>query len=332
MGIFALSLFAPIASAVNTGTGSNSGSGVSSEMPVPPPYDADSIENSLARLRKDKEDFKSNRDLEEAELAKAAKEKVASKKKAIEAKREELRIKKDEKRKAVLIRLLDIQIKQLGNTKERVAKMTNIKPDLKAQLNTGIDAAVVVLSAKKAEVTAATTAEQMKKLAKDIKDILKSKRDVVKEIVAAILASKADSTITAAEGRLADITAKIAELKASGQDTAALDSLLAVAQSKIAAATTKAGKEDLKGAISDLKEAYKNMKKALEKAEGRPAASPSPASTPSASYQCPAAGFVNCMPQILQPGETPSPETTNLCSGAYHQWIQTNCPNVQFTY
>lgn len=226
-----------------------------------------SVEDSLVQLRKDKADFLINKQQEETELANALKEKVAAKRQAVQAKAEEVRRLKDEKRKVVLVRLLDIQIKQLGNTKERIGKMPNIKPELVAQLNTKIEAAVSVLAAKKAEVAIATTGEQLKKLAKDIKDLFKSKRGIVKQIVDAILASRADNTIAIAEGRLAEIKNKIAALKSTGQDTSALDSLLAIAEEKILAANTKTGKEDLRGAINDLKEAYKNMKSVLEKAE-----------------------------------------------------------------
>ncbi len=222
------------------------------------------IKNHLRQLRADLKAFSDNKKQEESEKAAAAKEKVAAKRKIIEARREESRIKKEEKRRTVLIKLIDIQIKQLENTKERVAKMPNISVELKTQLNASIEAAAAVLT-KKADVADAATPEQMKELAKEIKELFKSKRDIVKQIVDAILASKADKAIVAAEGRLVEIKAKIAEMKTAGQDVADLESLLAIAQEKISAAKTKAGKEELKGAINDLKEAYKNMKSAVEK-------------------------------------------------------------------
>jgi hypothetical protein len=335
ISIFVFSLFASTVSAVDTGAGSSSESGVKSDVLAP----SSDIESSLKQLRKDTEDFRANKQLEESHTANATKEKTSAKRQAAQAKAEEARKTKDEKRKAVLIRLLDIQIKQLGNTKERVAKMPNIKADLKIELNTSIDAAVVVLVAKKAEVTAATTTEQLKQLAKDIQGLIKSKRDIVRVIVDGILFSRTNNTVVAAEARLAEIKAKVAELKAAGQDTTALDKLVVIAESKISSAAERIGKgSDVKGAISDLKEAYNNMKKVLAKVEEQPEVSPSPVATPlptptpAVSFQCPAPGYVNCMPVALQPGETPSPEITNLCSGDYHQWIVSNCPDTQFTY
>jgi len=228
----------------------------------------DDVSSLLVQMHKDQKDFNDKKKEEETALAQLAKEKLVSRKKTIEAVRIAAQKTKDEKRKAVLTRLLDIQIKQFMNAKERVAKMPNISADLETQLNASIDTAVADLTAKKAEVAATTTPEQLKALAQEIKDLLKTKRDIVKQTVAAILASKADATISTAEGRLGEIKTKIAALKAAGQDTTALDNLLAAAQAKIVTAKTKAGKEDLKNAISDLKEAYKNMKSIVEKTNG----------------------------------------------------------------
>ncbi|MBU4580086.1 hypothetical protein KKB43_03650 [Patescibacteria group bacterium] len=315
LGAFVFSLFAPMVFA------------------TPPAIKTgDNLQDSLTQLRKDRDDFKNNKLQEKTKNANATKEKVASKRKLIEAKQEELRLKKEEKRKAVLVRLIEIQIKQMENTRERVAKMSNISVELKTQLNASIDAAVAVLTAKKAEAVAAATSEQMKELAKEIKELFKTKRDIVRQIVDAILASRADKAIVAAEGRLTELKAKIAEMKIAGQDTAALDNLLAIAQGKISAAKTKAGKEDLKGVINELKEAYRNMKILMEKAEKQPVLSPPPISTPPVSFQCPAAGYINCMPVVLQPGETLSAEMANLCSGEYHQWIKINCSDVEFAF
>lgn len=250
LGAFVISLFAPQVSAT-----------------TPAIKTGDDVQDSLIQLRQDKEGFKNSKLQEESEKTLAEKEKNASKRKTIEARQEVAKKTKEEKRKIVLTRLLDIQIKQLGKVKERVAKMSNIKADQTTQLNTSIDAAVTALTAKKAEVAAATTGEQLKKLAKDIKDLFKTKRDIVKQIVDAILASKADKTIKDAEGRLAEITAKIAELKAAGQNTSAVETLLAAAQAKISIAKTKTEKEELKSIISNLKEAYKNMKSVVEKTD-----------------------------------------------------------------
>lgn len=295
--------------------------------------DSNKLQDFLIQLRKDKEDFKTNKLAEEKENANILKEKIASKKKEIQARLEKAKQNKEAKRKAVLVRLIDIQIKQLKNTKDRVAKMTNIKADLKASLNAKVDEAVGELEEEKAILQAITAPEGLKKFAKELKDSLKTKRDIVKRIVNAILASRADKTISAAEGRLAEIKAKVADLKAAGQDTVALDNLLTAAKEKIAAASAKIGKKELKEAINDLKDAYKDIKSIAEKVEGKPAINPSPVSASPmisnspVSFQCPEEQSFNCMP-----GPDIPIERQRLCSGEYHRWIQTNCPNVQFAY
>lgn len=250
LGAFVFTLFAPMVSATS-----------------PAIKEGDDIQDSLVQLRKDKEDFKNNKLQEESEKALIAKEKNISNRKVIEARQEEARKAKEEKRKIVLTRLIDIQVKQLENTKERIAKMPNIKEDLKTSLNDEIDGMIAELNTEKMILEAITAPEDLKAFAQELKDLFKTKRDIVKQIVDAIMASKSEKITTDATGRLTEIKAKIAALKADGQDTAALDSLLAAAQAKIAAASTKIGKKDLKNAINDLKEAYKDMKSVVEKTD-----------------------------------------------------------------
>jgi hypothetical protein len=240
---------------------------------------ATDIQSRLRQMRSNLKDFRDKKTQEAADAAAALNEKIASKRKAIEARVAEAKKIKEEKRKTVLLNLIDIQIKQFTNTKERVAKMPNITADSKTQLNTKIDAAIAELNAEKAKVQAAVTPEELKNLAKEIKDLFKAKHDIVKQIVDAILASRANNAITKAEGRLAEIKTKIAELKASGADVSGTESLLANAEAKISAAESSAGKEDLKKAISELKDAYKALRQAVAKLNGTTVATPVPTPT-----------------------------------------------------
>lgn len=265
-GIFTFSLFASAVLAVDAENNDNN----TTATPIPSPFDKDSVgivEGSLRLLRKDRNDFKNNKLEEIKENANILKEKASAKKKIIQARLEKIKQDKEAKRKAVLSRLIDIQIKQLENIKERAAKMPNIKEDLKANLSDKINEAISELEAEKIILQAITKPEDLKAFAKELKDSFKTKRDIVKAIVDAILASKADKTIDNAEGRLAELKAKIAELKVAGQDVSILESLLAVAEAKITAAAAKTGKKDFKEAINDLKEAYKNMKSIVEKTD-----------------------------------------------------------------
>lgn len=263
LSAFVLSLAVPMVSAIGNQEGSTSGaSGAALHASV-----VNNLQNSLAQLRRDKENFLNSKLQEAAENASALKEKIVSKRREIQNRIEAIKKVREEKRKVVLLRLIHIQVKQFENTKERVAKMPNISADLKAELNGKIDTAIDELKAEIIIGSGLSSVDDLKAFAKELKSLFKEKREIVKDIVDAILASRVDKAIDTAENRLAELKVKIDALKASGQNTAELDNLLAVAESKIAAAGAKAGKKELKAAISDLKEAYKNMKKALEKAE-----------------------------------------------------------------
>ncbi len=224
-----------------------------------------SLRNNLA---KERQEFKNAKSQEESEKAAAAKEKVLTKRGAIQARQEAARKTKEEKRKTVLLRLIDVQIKQLENTKDRVAKMPNIKADMKTSLDQKIIAAVSELNAEKAKVQAATTAEELKKLSAEIKDLIKAKQEIVKQIVQAILSSRVSDAVIKAEAQLAKLKTKIAELKARGQNVSQLETLLSDAEAKLGAAkadATKESREDLKKAIDKLREAYQDMKNSAEK-------------------------------------------------------------------
>lgn len=275
------------------------------------------LQNSLAKMRLDLKDFKDKKKEEENALAQTAREKVASKRQAAQTRQEAARKAKEEKRKKVLLRLIEVQIKQLDNTKERVAKMPNINTDLKTDLDTKIDAAVVALNAEKAKVQAATataTPEELKNLAKEIRDLLKSKQEIVRQIVKAILVSRTDNAVVKAENRLAEIKAKIAELKAAGKDVAEAEGLFASAEQKVASAKEKSGQKMAKEANDFLKSAYQDMKNIVKKVD-----------TEKTAFFCPQEKYINCMPII-------TPERQKLCSGEYYEWIKKNCPNVEFTY
>src|SRR3989344_1332747 len=96
---------------------------------------------------------------------------------------------KEAHRKQVLLRLIGVQVKHFKNIQERVARMPNIDETLKARLKTEIDKALVDLAALKTKVESATTAEELKALAKQIQENLKQKREIVKKIVDAVVST-----------------------------------------------------------------------------------------------------------------------------------------------
>lgn len=263
------------------------------------------IQNRLQQMRANLKDFQDKKIQEAADGTAVLKEKIASKKKAIEARVAEAKKIKEEKQKTVLLNLIDIQIKQFTNAKERAAKMPNITDDLKVQLNTKTDAAISDLNAEKTKVQAAATPEQLKALAKEIKDLFKAKQDIVKRIVNAIMFSRINKSVAAAESRMTEIKNKIAELKASGKDVLSLETLFASAEAKFAAAKAAASKEDLKNAVDGLKEVYKELQNAVVEINGAPIPTPALMDSPAATFAPTSASTSPIVTPIATPTATP---------------------------
>ena len=134
----------------------------------------DDLQTEIKKLRENRQSFhglKSEYDTAKADEAKA---KVATLRETARKKAEEAQKKMEEKRKEALLRLIDIQIKQYNKTRERVEKMPNIDAALKTELNTEIDRAIQKLNEVKTRVEQAVTKEEIKNLAKEIKELFKS--------------------------------------------------------------------------------------------------------------------------------------------------------------
>jgi hypothetical protein len=226
------------------------------------------LQNALTRLRQSRQDFKDSkaREVNAASEESSAKGQVA--RFAAQQKRAEARKRTEEKRKEVLLRLVDIQIRWMNRTKERVQKMPNITNDLKTQLAAEVEASIQKLNDEKAKIQSASGQEAIKSLAKEVRDLFKSKKEIVKKIVDAILASRANNAAAKAEDRAAAIKAKLEELKSAGRDTGELETDLADAEKKIDDAQTKAGQGAFKEANQDLKGAYQKFRGIADKAKG----------------------------------------------------------------
>jgi hypothetical protein len=228
--------------------------------------DAD-FENSLNQLRQERQAFRDAKKQEEAEKKQGAKEKEQEKRQQAEQLRAEAEKKRDEKRKTVLLRLIDIQIKHFNKTNDRVQKMPNITDDLKAQLEKEIDDAIKKLEGKKLEVENLAGKEEIKKLAAEVKDLFKTHREIVKNIVEAIHSSRADRAVFIAEDRVDAIKTKVKELKNEGQNTIELDNNLEIAEKEISDAKNNISRKAFKEANEDIKGAYQKFREIAEKAK-----------------------------------------------------------------
>lgn len=226
------------------------------------------FQNALTQLRAERQAFK---DAKAEEKNKAAEERQATaqaKREAAQQKRAEAQQKMETQKKAVLLKLVDIQIKWMERTKERVQRMPNITDELKTQLAGEVDAAIQNLNAEKAKIEAASGQDAIKALAKEVRDLFKSKHELVKKIVDAIHASRANDAVATAEERTAAMKAKVNELKEQGKDTTEVESDLEDAEGDVNAAQAAIGRKAFREANDDLKGAYQKFREIAQKAKG----------------------------------------------------------------
>lgn len=216
------------------------------------------FQNALIQLRAERQSFKDAK----AEESNQIRREVAKQK------QEEARQTMETKRKEVLLKLVDIQIKWMERTKERIQRMPNITNELKTQLVSAVDAAIQNLNTEKAKIEAASGRDAIKALAKEVRDLFKSKHELVKSIVDAIHASRANGAVAKAEERAAAMKAKINELKDQGKNTTEVESDIEDAEENIDAAQVAIGRKAFREANEDLKGAYQKFRNIAQKAKG----------------------------------------------------------------
>lgn len=227
----------------------------------------DKFQNALSQLRQSRQNFKDAKAQEISGASEEGKAKNQTLRQAAKQKREEARKRREEKRKETLLKLVDIQIRWMSRTKERVQKMPNISADLKTQLFSEIDAAIQKLNDFNPRIQNASDQNAIKTLAKEIRDFFKLKHEIVKKIVDAIHASRATNSVSKAEERAAAVKARLQELKNQGKNTIEIETELADAEEKINNAREAVGRKTFREANEDLKDAYQKFRDIATKAK-----------------------------------------------------------------
>lgn len=225
----------------------------------------DTLENSLARLRFDKENFKKNKQEEDREKANFLKEKSVSKKKMVQERIETAKKNKENKRKEILIHLIELEIKHFNNIGERVAQIPNLNIEIKSRLKAETENAVKILTDQKAKIRSATGDEIIKKLVQETKELFKKHREIVRKIISEIQISRENHLISRAEDRVLTIEKKINEIKSRGKNTSELEAVLVDARRDIDLAKEKSNQKLFKEANDLLKNAYDKFKSIVEK-------------------------------------------------------------------
>lgn len=170
-----------------------------------------------------------------------------------------------EKRRDVLVRLIDIQIKYFERTKERIEKMPNITQEFKNELDAKINEVIQGLVEKKVTVESAQTPEEIKNLALEIQSSSKSYREIIKNIVNAILTSRVDRAIDKAEERLVVIDKKVQKLKKRGEDVSEVEKSIDYVGSFIENIRGGMERKTFKETLKDLKDAYQQLRSLISK-------------------------------------------------------------------
>ncbi|MCP6719523.1 MAG: hypothetical protein KJI71_04845 [Patescibacteria group bacterium] len=226
------------------------------------------FQNALNQLRESRKAFKDSKAEEANEAEQEGKAKGQAQREAAQQRKEAARQKMEDKRKETLLRLIDIRVKQLNRTNERVQRKPNITDDLKAQLAAEINDQIQELNAQKTVIDGTEGKEGIKALAKELRELFKAKHEIVKNIVDAIHASRANAAAARAEERAAAIGAKVKELKGEGKDTTEIEQDLEEAEGDINDAQEDIGRQAFREANEDLKGAYQKFREIAQKAKG----------------------------------------------------------------
>lgn len=220
--------------------------------------DGNGLENSLDKFRQSRQEFRNAKAQEANEKFQESKAKSLSE--TAKEKREEATKAVSEKRKNVLLGLIDIQIKHFERTGGRIEKMSNITREFKDELNAKIGEVLQGLADEKITIENAQTPEEIKALVSDIKESFKSYRKIVKNIVDAILASRVEKAIDKAEKRLDVIAEKVQRLKDRGKDMSEIEKSIDGARNFIENIRGGMGRKTFKETLKDLKDAYQQIR------------------------------------------------------------------------
>lgn len=226
------------------------------------------LRNSLDQLRQERQEFKDAKAQERNEASQARTEVTQSRRDAAEARRAAAATRMEGKRKATLLRLVDVQIKHLNRTDERVQGMPNITDELKSELAGEIAVNISTLNDLRAQIEATEGRDAIKDLAGEVRSFFKAYKETVRSIVSAVLASRSNGAVATAEERLAAVKAKVAELKANGADTNDIEEDINDAEEDIDSAQENIGRQAFREANEDLKGAYQTFREIARKAKG----------------------------------------------------------------
>ena len=144
-----------------------------------------------------------------------------------------------EKAKTMVSNAIDRAISHLKRIIQRIQKIKVITEERKTKLVSDLNAQITALETLKTKVQAATTKDELKATVGDVKNKFVEIRGIVKKIVAEILASHIDKTITKLNTIATKLETEVVTLKTQGQDVTDFETTLTEAKTLLTQAKTK---------------------------------------------------------------------------------------------
>lgn len=226
------------------------------------------FQNILKQLRQSRQSLKDIKTQEIKEIIEEGKSQNKDQRKVIRQKREETNRRLEENRKAVVLKLIDIQINWFTRLKERVQNTPNISADLKSQFLSEADAILLKFNDFKSNVQNVSERKAMTALIKEIRDFSKLKREAIKKIAEAIHASRISGMLIKVEKRAAVIKIRIQELKNQGKNVVGIETEFVGIENKINLARSAAERGVFQEANENLKNVYRGFRDLAAKSQG----------------------------------------------------------------
>ncbi|MCH7492817.1 hypothetical protein IID19_04525 [Patescibacteria group bacterium] len=163
---------------------------------------------------------------------------------------------REDQRKITLQKVVDLQIAYFERVQSRIDNMPNVSETEKTALTSQVTTAISGLQSIKASIDAATGAEALKNLAKNLRTSFMGYHELVKAIVDSIHASRMVGAENRAGDRASAIDTDLDESDAEGKDVTVLKTELDTAKTIIADAKILREAGQYKEAATKLKEAY----------------------------------------------------------------------------
>lgn len=160
----------------------------------------------------------------------------------------------------VVTKIIENSVEKLNKLKSKVNK-TGLEADKKAELIALIDEQIATINGFKDDVQNATTKEELKAIAKQVKETLSETKDIVKNVISDVLESKIAELIEKLEKISEKLSGKIDELKAKNVDVTELEALLDEANSNLAEASNLLATNKFKEAHASTEKARTNLAK-----------------------------------------------------------------------